>query len=128
MKNQEFEEQVVVVNYLKKRYPDVLFMSDLSGIWMPKLLAFKLARIRGTRGIPDIIIFEKRGGCSGLAIELKASTKPVTKKNGELKKDEHIEEQAFVQDKLRKQGWMAEFCIGAEQAIKLIDLYMSSSD
>jgi len=126
MANQEFEEQATVVHYLRVKYPEVIFLSDLSGVWMPKLLAYKIARVKGTRGIPDIIIFEKRGGCSGLCIELKASSTTIYKKDGSLRKNEHVEEQLHVLERLRKQGYLAELCIGAQQAIELIDTYMSS--
>lgn len=126
MANKEFEEQATVVHYLKLQYPDVFFVCDLSGVYMPKMLAYKMARIKGPRGCPDILIFDRHGGCNGLAIELKSSDTNIYKKDGTLRKDEHIEEQLHILETLRKQGWLAEFARGAGEAIQLIDSYMKS--
>lgn len=81
------------------------------------------------RGFPDIMIFSKQRGYSGLAIELKKggtriylTTGP---RKGKLTSDLHIQEQAAVLQKLIDEGWYGRFCVGFDKAQQLLDWYFS---
>ncbi|MDR6794196.1 hypothetical protein J2X12_003475 [Pseudarthrobacter oxydans] len=65
------------------------------------------------------------GDYSLLAIELKREGVVIYKQDGTLRKDEHLSEQTAMLEKLRDKGYKAEFCIGFDQARKLIDQYLT---
>ncbi|MDX1628419.1 MAG: hypothetical protein R3345_06950 [Fulvivirga sp.] len=110
--------------YVKAKYPDVIFMSDGSGLKLPMGLAKKYASLKSSRGIPDLFIAEPKGKYGGLFIEIKNENVVVFNKDGTLRKDEHLIEQAKVLDELKKKGYASYFAIGAKMAIEIIDDYM----
>ena len=120
----EFKSQAMVCDYLRSYLPHIIFISDLSGIWMPPGLAYKIAPLKSSRGIPDLIILEpfihQDKSYNGLAIEMKAEGKNPFKKNGDLKSDEHLREQYDMLLRLRDKGYYADFCVGHRAAIDLI--------
>lgn len=130
----EAELQAEVALYIRMQYPDVLFHSDFgSGIKLKPWQA-KTQKIQngGRRAWPDMFIAEPRDidsgqiswrHLSGLFIELKKDGIRLKKKNGEWASD-HIAEQAEVLEKLRKKGYIAEFAVGFDEAINLIDNYL----
>lgn len=62
----------------------------------------------------------------GLYIELKKEDTRLKKKNGDWA-TEHIAEQAEVLEKLRRQGYCAEFAVGFDEAKKIIDEYLGGN-
>lgn len=122
----EAHEHLMLCTYIKANYPDAVFTTDLSGVRVSIGTARKLPSLRSSNGIPDLLIFEPRGGYHGLMIEMKASGKNVTKKDGTLKHDEHLIEQNEVLRSLRHKGYYAEFALGFEQGRELVDAYMSA--
>lgn len=129
--------QIAICNYIKLRYPDVIFTCDLaSGMKLPIWIAAKHKAMRSSRGLPDLFIAhckEERTFShssesviftSGLFLELKKDGVSIYKKDGNLRKDEHLEEQAAILERLRNQGYKAEFAVGFEEAVKIIDEYL----
>ena len=57
-------------------------------------------------------------------LELKAEGTRLYKKDGTLRKNKHIEEQAEILDKLNKSGYYARFAVGYDQAIRIITNYL----
>jgi hypothetical protein len=128
MAKKEEQIQIAVCNYLKLFYPDVIFTCDLSsGMKLTIGQSVKSAKMRSSRGLPDIMILEPRGEgefrYSGLMIELK--TEKAANKNGTVKATDHTREQQEVLTRLEKKGYMAKFAIGFEQAKSIIDFYMA---
>ena len=130
----EEKVQVLVCDYLKKRYPDVVFQCDLaSGMNLGKWIGGMNARFRSSRGMPDLFIAKPSAYGSvtfgevyhGLFIELKRDGVKIFKKDGDLVADEHIREQAAILERLRDNGYAAEFACGFEEAVKIIDQYLS---
>lgn len=121
----EYQEQVLLCEYIRYHYPLVIFFSDLSGIKLPMGLAKKVKGLKCSRGIPDLFIACPTKGYYGLFIELKRTGTKLYKKNGDIYKDAHLEEQARVLDNLRKDGYRAEFCLGYQDAVTLIDWYLA---
>lgn len=135
----ELDIQIQVADYLRLRYPNVLFHSDYgSGIRLTPGQAVKQKRLQGgRRAWPDVMVAEtvlkhQEGrtytAYSGLFIELKRPDVKIRKKNGELVANEHIREQAALLDKLRNRGYMAEFACGFDEAKKIIDEYLGGQE
>ena len=121
----ESELQVAVADYLRLRYPNVLFHSDFgSGIKLTKGQAMKQKRQNGgRRGWPDMTVAQPVGKYHGLYLELKKDKTRIFKKNGEYSSD-HIAEQGCILDHLRLAGYRAEFAVGFEEAKEIIDEYL----
>jgi len=140
--NIEQQHQEAVVNYLKVRYPYVLFTIAPNGMKLPIGVAVKLKRMGYSKGTPDIMIFEPKTEiiCSpplndnqtissertfkiyhGLFIELKTpKIKEIGQKAGTLSP-----EQIQWIDVLNIKGYKAEVCYGSNEAIEIIDKYLS---
>lgn len=124
MKNQpEFELQKTVCNYLNYQYPKVPYLSDTIAsvkLTIPQQVRNKAIQKDGFK-CPDLLILEPRKGYAGLFIELK--TKSPFKKNGELLKNPHVEEQAKTLKQLEERGYQAHFSWSFEMTKQLIDNY-----
>ena len=126
--------QCHVADYLRLRYPKVLFHSDYgSGIKLTPGQAMKQKRQKGgRRAWPDIFIAEPRTitmngdkyQFNGLFIELKRDGTHILKKDGSLVANEHIREQHELLHELQRRGYMAYFAVGFEQAKQIIDMYL----
>ena len=76
MRNLEHDEQVAVVEYLYRFYPDVLFWSSANGAMMGggRLGAIRMNILKKSGllpGVSDLEIFEPRGGYSAMFLEMK---------------------------------------------------------
>lgn len=124
----ESDLQVMVADYLRLKYPGVLFHSDFgSGVRLTPGQAIKQKRQNGgQRAWPDMFIAEPQVVnevvYNGLFLELKRERTRLKKKNGEWA-SEHIAEQAEVLERLQFRGYRAEFAVGFDEAKKLIDEY-----
>jgi hypothetical protein len=115
--------QQQVCDYLRVKYPHILFRSDFAaGIKMTMGQAAKHKRLQSCRAWPDLFIARPQNEYAGLFIELKAVN--IYKKDGGLLKNEHLQEQAEVLARLNMLGYRAEFAVGLEQAKTLIDDYL----
>ncbi len=127
--------QKQVCAYLRLRYPNVIFRSDFaSGMKMSQYQATQHKRLQSSRSWPDLFIYEPmqhgdKHYC-GLAIELKKEGTSVILKIGErkgkLSTDPHIQEQALMLKSLNHKGYYANFAVGYDEAIKIIDWYMKT--
>ncbi len=121
----EAKLQLQVCEWLQDNYPDAIFHSDLSaGAYVTIGAAMMNKRLQYSNGLPDLYVLEPRHGYHGLALELKTEGTVVFKRDGTLRKDEHLHEQDFMLRKLRVRGWKAEFGIGFEQATYIIKQYL----
>lgn len=125
----ESDLQVQVADYLRLRYPDVLFHSDFgSGIKLTQGQAMKQKRQNGgRRGWPDLFVAEPKNGLHGLFIELKKAGTRLKKKDGTWASS-HLEEQNEVLNKLQKKGYAAYFAVGFEEAKDIIDDYLGGTN
>lgn len=123
MKHSEFELQRTVCNYLNYQYPKVPYLSDTIAsvkLTIPQQVRNKAIQKVGFK-CPDLLILEPRKGYAGLFIELKVETP--FKKNGELKKDDHLEGQAKTLKQLEQKGYQTHFAWSFEMAKQIIDNY-----
>lgn len=136
-KNTKHEEslQKQVCSYLRLKYPTVVFRSDYaSGMKLTKNQAVQHKRMQSSRAFPDLFIYYpiqhgEKSYC-GLALELKKEGTSVILKIGErkgkLSTDPHIQEQAVMLKELNRLGYYANFAVGYDEAIKIIDWYMKT--
>lgn len=127
----ELDMHVRVCNYLRKNYPHVVFHSDYAaGLDLTESQAKKNKSLQSRYKFPDLTIFAKSRGYAGLALELKKDGTTVILKigpdKGKLTKNPHIREQAVTLRKLAAEGWFANFSIGYQQTIKIIDWYFEN--
>jgi hypothetical protein len=116
-----------VCTYLKTQYPKVRFHTDMSGVYLSgkwSLIA-DMKALNSHAGYPDLWIHERRGGFVGLVIELKKQGEDPYKKDGTLKKSEHLKAQSDWLDHLRRLGYFATFAEGFESAKVFIDHYLN---
>jgi len=118
-------EQIALCEYIREKYPNVVFNSDFSGIRVGQGLANKVKKLHSENGIPDLSIDEPRGGWFGLKIEMKATGVTVFRKNGMLKDNEHLRTQWKMLMRLELKGYLAGFCEGLDKGKAIIDWYMS---
>ena len=134
----ESELQVRIAEYIRRKYPSVLFHSDFgSGVKMTQGQAIRQKRQNGgLRGWPDMFIAEPRMFYDakkrktiqyhGLFIELKKDGTRILKKDG-TPASKHIEEQLSMLDALGEKGYRAIIAIGFETAKDSIDHYLKGS-
>jgi len=135
----EEKVQLTICKYLKVKYPNVIFTCDLaSGLHLPIWISALHKKMRSSRGMPDLFIAhpkrpnfsattvaESFDGYKGLFIELKNESVVVYKKDGSLRADKHLEEQAAILKRLSGLGYKAVFACGVDEAIDIIDEYLS---
>ena len=121
----EYNLHKQIANYLRLQYPNTVFTSDSSGIRLSIGNAKKMLSLKSRHKIPDLIIFEAKGGYNGLILELKDKT--IYKKDGTLLNNPHVQAQAETLKILRSKGYYAQFAIGFNRAQTVIDLYMTEA-
>ncbi|PPG91565.1 hypothetical protein C5C39_06955 [Rathayibacter sp. AY1F3] len=124
--NSESVVQQRVCLYLKTHYPDAIFRSDFaSGLKLSIGQATLHKSLQSSRAWPDLVIYEPRRSYQGLCIELKREGVAVFKKDGSLRADEHLHEQSAMLAALRHRGYIADFAIGYDAAVRMIEDYFA---
>ena len=137
--------QEQVADYLRLQYPQAVFHSDTGSITRltPRQGARRKRQNGGYRAWPDMFIAEPKIVYSansravtlngepvdlkyGLFIELKKEGTRLKKKDGKWASD-HIAEQADMLDRLEFRGYKAVFCVGFDEAKKVIDEYLKEA-
>jgi len=115
MRYEEEQNQIIVVNYLRKFKPDILFTTaGAAGERLSMMKAIRVKRMGYTAGTPDLMIFEARKKYHALFIEMKKTKGGVVSEN----------QKAFLK-KLNENGYKAVVCHGAQEAISEIEKYFS---
>ena len=146
-KRSEHDEQVKVVEYLKRNY--ILFTSmpnenKFSGV-IRKLLIGIFGQMKGVKvssritsmleasmkkegkqkGYPDLIIDEPNKYYHGLRIELKRRPKTLKTKMSTAHTKVSPEQEKWLRE-LNERGYYAVVCYGEDEAIEVIDEYMEN--
>ena len=109
-KTAEWQDTIAVADYLRLR--DLLFMHiPNEGKRTPEQGAI-LKRMGLSKGAPDFIVFEPRGGFHGFALELKTEDGRLTK------------EQLEWAANLSRRGYAWTMAKGVDEAIRKIDFYL----
>jgi len=133
----EAQLQIAVCNYIRLQYPNVIFWSDLSGVYMSKAASGMAKAMRSSRSIPDLFIAHPIHPHNGMFLELKTETP--FKKDGSLKRQmkpikdrrgrkigeyNHLQDQLEMLNKLTDLGYFASFGVGFDECCDIIDRYM----
>jgi len=127
MRNKQIESHIALMisSWLRRQHKSVLYRYDIADLKLTKNQAIRMKRLQG--GIskyPDLFICEPRGQYHGMYIELKKDSDEVYTKIGEIRQSEHIQGQYNMLIALRERGYYAEFGLGFEHTIKMIDGYL----
>lgn len=129
----EHEIYRLIAQYLQVKYPGVIYRFDLAAdLKLTMGQARKHKTLHPHRGYPDLFIAKPKFDtkiekmCAGLFLEIKKDGTRLKKKNGEWASP-HIAEQAEMLEKLRKNGYRAEFAVGIDEVLKIIDEYLGGS-
>lgn len=107
------------------QYPNIIFLSDMSGLKTSIGTAVQMKSLRSGRAIPDLIILQPNNLFNGLLIEIKVNVSDVYLKDLKtIKKNEHIKEQKNMLKRLSDLGYYATFGIGFDNCKKIIDDYL----
>lgn len=127
-KQEEQSIHLMLCNYLRLQYPDVIFRTDGAGLKLTKMQAIHFKRMQSHSGWPDLFIMYDNHGYKGLFLELKKDNTTLTYKRGERKgtmvKDLHLRNQAVMHERLKQQGYWACFAVGLDQCIDIVDRYI----
>lgn len=113
MSKPEQKIQIAVCNWMRLRYPDLLFTISPAGMIRGANTAVLMKRLGYRNGTPDILIFEPRGRFHGLFIELKAE-------KGYLSEDQRV----FIAKAVFLR-YATAVCFSYEEAIKTVENYMN---
>lgn len=124
MRHPEFELQKAVCNYLRLKYPSILFDSDTIAnikLTAPQQSRNKAIQKEGFKR-PDLCVYYPTEKYSGLFIELKVESP--YKKDGTLKSGDHLRGQNETMKELTALGYYCSFAWTLEQCIEIIDNYL----
>lgn len=122
--NPEYALYKQVSTYLKYQYPKILYHFDYAGLNLSKAQAGQMKAIQHSKGYPDLVILEKRGGFGCLFIELKPEGTKLYKRDGSPATP-HIGEQIECMMQLDSRGYAVAFGIGFDATAKIITNYLN---
>ncbi len=106
----EDQLQIACARYLD--YQGVLWCHVANERQTSRARGGKLKAMGVKKGVPDILVFEPRGQCPGMAIELKVGrNKPTQEQEGWLKA-------------LQQRGWECQLVYTLDHFIELVDNYL----
>lgn len=120
----ENDLHIAICEYLRSKYPTIIFTSENSGLRVFWKQAKMLKKTRSCAGLPDIWILEPRKSYHACLLELKKEGTTIYKKDGEIRKDKHLNEQENILHRLKQKGFFAEFVVGFDHAKAVIDYYL----
>lgn len=130
MPSSEVDLYEQLAQYMNIKHPLILYHFDLSGVYNASHFSRNLYGRLNRRAWPDLFIATaSRSGTTvklGLFLELKKEGTVLYKTDGKtLRANAHHEEQAGILKVLRIFGYCAEFAVGFDQAVALIEKYLA---
>ena len=126
MRNKEEAEIVKsIANFLTQH--KILYRFDIQAdLPLKPYIAKRLKEtFKHDRGYPDLFIPYMRSGYGGLYVEIKVNSKKVFKKDGTLLKNEHLESQHKMHERLRNLGYKVEWGFGLVDSLEKIKKYIN---
>ena len=113
--NEQGEQRAVIAwaKMAQGKYPDLELLHHIANERSNKYQRFNQAKLGVKAGIPDLHLPSPRGGWHGLYIELKTQ-------DGRVRP-----EQKQVMEQLHQQGYAVQLCRSAEEAIHVLEVYLS---
>ena len=122
--DREYDICKTISNYMKLRYPNVIFHFDYAGLNLSKAQAGKMKTIQKERGWPDLFIAYPNKIYHGCFIEIKKENTKLYKKDGYTPVSDHIAEQIITLFDLSVKGYYTGFAIGFNEVKIIIDNYL----
>lgn len=122
-----------LAQYMNLRHPTVAYHFDLAGVWTPSYGIRNLYGRLNVRGWPDLFIAKTAlmpGTVNlyyGLFLELKQAGVRIRKVRDGTWANDHVAEQAAQLDVLQDAGFVAQFAVGYDQAVELIESYLEGT-
>jgi hypothetical protein len=112
----EERDQIEFVNFIHRKYPEQFecLHHSPNGGKRDARTAGKMKLMGTKKGFPDLVLFQGRGGCSGLVIEAKRQ------KGGKVSK-----EQESWLDHFETQGYFVALCRGQDEMLQAFSEYMT---
>jgi len=129
-KKQEEDVQLELCKWLQDNYPNCLFCSDIAGRDLSVVdrsvydMRSKTANDETVK-FPDLTIYDHAGTYIGLVLELKNAGVQLTKKDGTLRANDHVQKQYECLQRFSALGWAASFAVGLQAAKDLIISYFN---
>jgi CRISPR/Cas system CSM-associated protein Csm4 (group 5 of RAMP superfamily) len=116
-----------VCRYLDLQYPNVMYITDLSGIklTMGQAVQSKKQRCKKFK-LLDLNILQPSNGYFGLCIEIKKDVSEAFTMKGDVRNNEHIQAQNKSIRHLNGLGYNAHFGCGFDHCKQLIDNYFNN--
>ena len=123
--NNEYHLHKQIAEYIRLKYPAVIFRSDLGGIKLTIGQAVKNKVLQmDDQGYPDLFIVVGRRGFHGLFLEFKKDALEIYTKNDKLRKNKHIQDQIQMMNRLLEEGYLCKFCWSFIAGTKILDWYL----
>jgi hypothetical protein len=120
--------QIQCNDFLKIKYPELDRLYWFNSLQSIKLSIGAIAKVKRSGGLKknllDFYLLKNNGKYCGLVIELKKESP--YKLNGQLKQDEHLENQRDTIDLLLTEGYYAKFCWDLKDFQNTIRLYLDN--
>ena len=125
MKEQDIYNQLST--WLKLQFPNLIWRWDFSaGQKMSVGMAMRMKKMQCGVSYPDLFIAKPIGKYAGCYIEVKLPDTDIYQKRDGLKfSTPHIQAQAECMERLRKEGYYAEFGRGFENCRQQIEFYLT---
>lgn len=134
MKHLEYNLQKALCNYILVKYPHVRFMSTGTSLKLTESQAGRNKAIQDSRfKAPDLFIIKPKVTMDGLynptfhgGLWLELKIESPYKKDGTIKKNEHLQSQEKSLNELKMMGYCAEFVWTYEMGVLFIDNYLKN--
>jgi hypothetical protein len=120
--------QSQICEFIRYQYPNVVFISDASGLKLPIGQAVKFSKLKSEKGVPDLIIMEPNNIYNGIAFELKRDIGQYLKKDGTIRQTAHIIDQYRMLKRLEAKGYLSGFVHSLDMAINTLEHYFKKPD
>jgi hypothetical protein len=143
-----------ICNYIRRKYPDVVFYCDAAGLNLTDTQRLKLMEQRSDEGMADLNIDEARDKLisgklvhfHGARFEIKRDGVHIYKKDSKtlradpytrryykrgklfIKRGDHLQEQAAYLRKMNRKGYFSRFAVGYDNLERFVDWYLGADN
>jgi hypothetical protein len=124
----ELDIQLSVCDYLKIKYPGILFISNMLCLPMSPGMRQQAIKLNSQHAHADLFIVKPKQNYYGAYAEIKRSRAEIYNQRGEIRSAQHITDQREVLVRYQTMGYHAAFTCGYNETIQFIDDYLQLND
>lgn len=122
----ELSQLFALVKIIRLKYPFLHWRVDFAaGLKLPPRIAGMQMKLQKGKSYPDIFFPHPIGRWHGLYIEFKTGRSEVYNQDGTMVANEHIRDQWAELQRLRGQGYKAEFGFGVDHSLEVLGDYLA---